>query len=751
MNREITLLGLSLEDISLLPADFSFIKSRKDVITHEEVANTMLPLPVISSNMTSVYSPKLSQEVAKHGGISIVHRFCSIEENVNLFEAGIFIDEYNHGRNFAQYIPWVSVGSSPDELVRAEALVSKGAEVLVLDLAMGNSINAVEQYKRLVNRFPNVDIVVSDFCHKAQLDAFVYHAGGTPSAFTIGQGVGCFVVGTRVLMNNGTYKNIEDVKIHDWVINKDGKPVEVIGTQFSGFKKVKNYKTNNFYKISSATEDHLHWVSDYKNHPWVGNNGAYKFLDKHSTVKWNRLDNLLNTKLLLPKSINFDLPESFVFNLSEFALSRRQYKSGLMQFDNIIPSYELGYLFGTFLGDGNSHIYHTNNRKNTGRRNTSSNISWYFGKHEIDIANKVINYLKSVFNVNCKMEIKSNIILLSCRCNPLARLFFEFGKKQKKHLPNKYICSNKEYLNGLYDGLIDSDGHVEKDGREGFTNTSPELIELFMFLHYMKKGYYPSVRNIKPTIGGLKNINIENCKESYQLRSVMNPDWVNTKDYQIINFKMLSDNELLLPTYDIEVDDLTQSFIANNAIVHNSACRTRRTTGIGFPSASAIMDCSKGDKYNLILNGGVRDTDDFCKALALGCKAVIVGRLFAGCLESGAKKIIPPVDITEKVYKDELGEWQAMPNSAIYRGSAASSSYEEQGKEADFRAAEGEEYIIPVTGTVKDLMNKLNGGLRSSMSYLNAKTLTEFRKSVKIVQLTNNGSREQSAYGKYEA
>lgn len=121
---------------------------------------------------------------------------------------------------------------------------------------------------------------------------------------------------------------------------------------------------------------------------------------------------------------------------------------------------------------------------------------------------------------------------------------------------------------------------------------------------------------------------------------------------------------------------------------------------------------------------------DLSKALALGVKGVFMGRLMAGTIESAA----PIADMA--------------PLSKIYRGSASQSSYEVQNKTASFRAPEGESYTIPVSGGVQDLMNYFEGGLRSGMTYLNARNIDEFVQNCKYVVVSNNSAVEATAYGK---
>jgi hypothetical protein len=65
----------------------------------------------------------------------------------------------------------------------------------------------------------------------------------------IGIGSGCFAAGTRILMANGTYKNIEDVKVGDRIINKDGLPRSVLNSFSTGIRKVSKLRNSIFIKI----------------------------------------------------------------------------------------------------------------------------------------------------------------------------------------------------------------------------------------------------------------------------------------------------------------------------------------------------------------------------------------------------------------------------------------------------------------------------------------------------------------------
>ena len=74
-------------DDVLIKPKFSNILSRKNVdIKTKLTKNITLSLPIISSNMDTITESEMAIEMAKAGGLGIIHRYCSIDEQVNMIK-----------------------------------------------------------------------------------------------------------------------------------------------------------------------------------------------------------------------------------------------------------------------------------------------------------------------------------------------------------------------------------------------------------------------------------------------------------------------------------------------------------------------------------------------------------------------------------------------------------------------------------------------------------------------------------------
>lgn len=167
-----------------------------------------------------------------------------------------------------------------------------------------------------------------------------------------------------------------------------------------------------------------------------------------------------------------------------------------------------------------------------------------------------------------------------------------------------------------------------------------------------------------------------------------------------------------------------------------SACLTRVVTGCGLPTLASVMDCAQTNE-TIIADGGMKTSGDICKALAAGASMVMLGGMLAGTDEAPGAPVYQLDKTDNKIITHKK-----------YRGSASTESYEVQGKIASHRSYEGDSFLVPYKGSVKDVLQQIEGGLRSALSYVGATTLDEFRANSELVEITNNGTKENGSHGR---
>ena len=530
--------GLTFDDVLLTPK-YSDVESRSTIDLSVNLGPNKLKHPIIPANMKSIIGKEMALEVISNGGLAILHRFMTIEEQLSIVKC--IFSWTNSDRNLA-----VSVGIKDIDRENTLKFYDEGVHTVCIDIAHGDSKGCVDMIEWIKKECPLMYIIAGNVATGSGATR-LWKAGA--DVVKVGIGGGCFGAGTRVLMANGSYKNIEDVIIGDYVINMEGNSVKVLNALCTGIKKVSKLRTNLFYEDTYVTPDHRFWIGDLNSisEKTLASCGYKKYLDKQSKTtpkkskyKWKEIGKLEQGVLLMPKNISFNLLETF-----EIVINKRttgNYISGhTYEKDSVItPSYESGYLFGTFIGDGHA-MCADNNGSHIG------SVTWYFGKEEIDIANKLAGCINKIFSKEPKIEITENTINVVFYYKPLADYLFSFGKKTEKHLPIELLVNNKEYLQGLLDGLIDSDSNMSKDNRISFDNTSIKAIELFNIVHYLVTGFMPNSEKRKISVGGLENCNVENCNQPYRSRPLKIGKKRHTKDYQIIKVLNYEDIEIEIP------------------------------------------------------------------------------------------------------------------------------------------------------------------------------------------------------------
>jgi IMP dehydrogenase len=179
-------------------------------------------------------------------------------------------------------------------------------------------------------------------------------------------------------------------------------------------------------------------------------------------------------------------------------------------------------------------------------------------------------------------------------------------------------------------------------------------------------------------------------------------------------------------------------------------CSTRVISGMGVPQLTAIMETAEvahQAAIPLIADGGIIYSGDIVKALAAGASTVMMGRMFAATEESPGEMVELTPDRVPSRFQSimdgsksyQFKTYRGMGSvAAMKRGIEISSEDEFHGKNytGDTLIAEGVEGLVPCSGTVKDLLDQMIGGLYSGMYYVGARSLDELQKTAEFIQIT---------------
>ena len=172
-----------------------------------------------------------------------------------------------------------------------------------------------------------------------------------------------------------------------------------------------------------------------------------------------------------------------------------------------------------------------------------------------------------------------------------------------------------------------------------------------------------------------------------------------------------------------------------------SICTTRIVAGVGVPQISAIANVEKalaGTGVPFIADGGIRFSGDISKAIAAGAYSVMLGGMFAGTEEAPGE-----IELYQgRSYKSYRGMGSI---GAMQKGSS-DRYFQDNNGNADKLVPEGIEGRVPYKGSVLAVIHQLMGGLRASMGYVGAKTITEMRENAEFVQITSAGMRESHVH-----
>jgi len=174
-------------------------------------------------------------------------------------------------------------------------------------------------------------------------------------------------------------------------------------------------------------------------------------------------------------------------------------------------------------------------------------------------------------------------------------------------------------------------------------------------------------------------------------------------------------------------------------------CKTRVTTGVGYPQMDAIISCADaahGLNGLVIADGGCKTPGDVAKAFCANADMVMLGTMFAGTDECDGSVITKyihdgeytpagdgnPPEKFEPVIKEKKFK-------VFYGMSSDLAQVSHFGGIKDYRASEGLVEEVPYKGSVNIQVRNILGGLRSCGTYIGAASIKNFGKCASFIKV----------------
>ena len=187
--------ALTFDDVLLVP-QYSEISSRRTPVLRSRVTkNYEIDVPIITANMDTITESEMAMAMAKLGGLGSLHRFLTIEEQVEEINK---VKEFQKQNGITSPLA-ASIGVKEEGRVRAEKLAEAGVQIITLDIAHGDSVMMMETLKFVKDQFPNIDVIAGNV---ATPDAVRRLAEAGADAVKVGIGPGSMCT-TRIITGHG--------------------------------------------------------------------------------------------------------------------------------------------------------------------------------------------------------------------------------------------------------------------------------------------------------------------------------------------------------------------------------------------------------------------------------------------------------------------------------------------------------------------------------------------------------------------
>jgi len=182
--------GLTFDDILIVPSKSDVRSRRIPELKTRLTKNLDIAIPIISANMDTITECEMALAMYEQGGIGILHRFMSTEEQLK--QVGVL-------KNKGHEIISASIGVGDDCKERAQLLIKSGVNLITIDIAHGHSVQMIETLQWLKKSFPDVQVIAGNISTpEGVLD--LIEAGADAIKVGIGPGSMCT---TRIITGCG--------------------------------------------------------------------------------------------------------------------------------------------------------------------------------------------------------------------------------------------------------------------------------------------------------------------------------------------------------------------------------------------------------------------------------------------------------------------------------------------------------------------------------------------------------------------
>ena len=198
-------MGLTFDDMKLVYDQNATVKTADIDVSTVLTPTLKLKLPLISAAMDTVTEARFATELAKLGGLGVIHKNMTIAEQADevkrvktaTFDSDIYPNAATD--NQGRLLVAGAVGVTSDTVKRVEAMAAVGVDAIVLDSAHGHSEGVLRKVSEVRDAFPTLNIIAGNIATTSGAAA-LYDAGADVVKIGIGPGSICT---TRVVAGIG--------------------------------------------------------------------------------------------------------------------------------------------------------------------------------------------------------------------------------------------------------------------------------------------------------------------------------------------------------------------------------------------------------------------------------------------------------------------------------------------------------------------------------------------------------------------